>query len=250
MTLLATEAIVLHAFDYLESSRILRVVTRDGGVRSALAKGARRSSRRFGSGLDLFAQGHAQLYTKPGRDLDTLGGFDVVRSRPELGADLDRFSGAAAIAELTLRFGRDAGDAALFEAVSSALDAISAASGPEAPATTLANAWRIVAELGVAPTVDNCAECHAPLAEDEVVVFSHRSGGSLCRRCGLLAPGGRKLPAEARAILRAAIGGDALPILDALSLKAHQRLLREFLAEHLADGRPLRAFELWESQEW
>ena len=71
MALLATEAIVLHSFDYLESSRILRIVTRDAGVRSVLAKGARRSSRRFGSALALFAQGSAQLYAKPGRDLDT-----------------------------------------------------------------------------------------------------------------------------------------------------------------------------------
>ena len=67
MPLLATPAIVLHAFDYLESSRILRLVTREGGVRSALAKGARRSSRRFGSAVDLFAQGGAQLHAKPGR---------------------------------------------------------------------------------------------------------------------------------------------------------------------------------------
>ena len=60
MPLLATDAIVLHAFDYLESSRILRLVTREAGVRSALARGARRSRRRFGSALDLFAQGSAR----------------------------------------------------------------------------------------------------------------------------------------------------------------------------------------------
>ena len=93
MPLLATPAIVLHAFDYLESSRILRLMTREGGVRSVLAKGARRSSRRFGSAVDLFAQGSAQLYVKPGRDLDTLSTFDVERSRPELAEDLGRFAG-------------------------------------------------------------------------------------------------------------------------------------------------------------
>jgi hypothetical protein len=27
-------------------------------------------------------------------------------------------------------------------------------------------------------------------------------------------------------------------------------LLREFLTEHLTDGRPLRALELWEQQRW
>jgi len=110
MPLVVTEAVVLHVFDYLESSRIFRVVTREAGVRSVLARGARRSSRRFGSALDLFAQGSAELHVKPGRDLDTLGRFDVERARPELGLDLSRFTGASVIAELTLRFGREAAD--------------------------------------------------------------------------------------------------------------------------------------------
>src|SRR5205085_1102119 len=83
-SLVVTEATVLHVFDYLESSRIFRLVTREAGVRSVLARGARRSTRRFGSALDLFAQGTAQLHVKPGRDLDTLGGFDVERARPAL----------------------------------------------------------------------------------------------------------------------------------------------------------------------
>ena len=33
---------------------------------------------------------------------------------------------------------------------------------------------------------------------------------------------------------------------DARVARAHQRLLREFLEEHLADGRALRAFAAWE----
>ncbi len=250
MTLLATDAIVLHAFDYLESSRILRLVTRDGGVRSALAKGARRSSRRFGSAVDLFAQGSAQLYAKPGRDLDTLSAFDVVRSRPTLATDLDRFTGASAIAELTLRFGRDAADAGLFDAVADAFDALAVAEPDAALTATLAGAWRIVAELGFAPAVDVCGECHAPLEAPATVMFSHRAGGALCARCGRLAPAGRKLPPGARDALRAFLGGAPVAPLDDQSARAHQRLLREFLAEHLTDGRPLRALELWEEQRW
>lgn len=248
MPLLATPAIVLHAFDYLESSRILRLVTREGGVRSALAKGARRSSRRFGSAVDLFAQGSAQLYVKPGRDLDNLSAFDVERSRPELAADLGRFAGASAIAELTLRFGRDEADVGLFDAVAAALDAISVAAPEEALAATLGGAWRIVVELGFAPALDLCADCHTPLASEDTVMFSHRAGGALCLRCGRVAPAGRKLPPDARNSLRAFIEGQHTPALDDGSVRAHQRLLREFLAEHLADGRPLRAMELWEDR--
>lgn len=250
MALLATDAIVLHSFDYLESSRILRLVTRDGGVRSVLAKGARRSSRRFGSGLDLFAQGTAQLYAKPGRDLDTLSGFDITRSRPQLGEDMGRFAGASAIAELILRFGREASDSNLYDAVAQSFDALSLATAEEALTTTLASAWRIVAELGVAPALDVCGECHAVLDEADAVLFSHRAGGALCARCGRLAPTGRKIPAEARNVIRHFLSGTVVEPLGDAATRSHQRLLREFLAEHLADGRPLRAMEMWEEQRW
>ena len=250
MAILATDAIVLHSFDYLESSRILRLVTRDGGVRSVLAKGARRSARRFGSALDLFAQGSAQLYAKPGRDLDTLSGFDVVRARPMLAEDMGRFAGASAIAELTLRFGRDASDGGLFDVVMDALDALSRASAEETLTTTLAGAWRIVAELGFAPAIDICGECHEALPDDATVMFSHRAGGALCQRCGRLAPTGRVLPPDARRTLRRFLAGQAGDPLDDGATRAHQRLLREFLAEHLSDGRPLRALEMWEEQRW
>ena len=248
MTLLVTDAIVLHSFDYLESSRILRLLTREAGVRSVLARGARRSQRRFGGGaaLDLYAHGTAELHTKPGRDLDTLGGFDLSRARPQLAAHLERFNGAAAIAEMALRFAQAAADVDLFDAVALALDDISAAPGTAARDATLAGAWRVLAALGVAPTVDDCAECHAAIPVDEPALFSHPAGGVVCARCRTLARTGRTLPASARGALRAWLAGGSHDIDDALEARAHQRLLREFLREHLADDKPLRALDAWE----
>jgi DNA repair protein RecO (recombination protein O) len=245
---IVTDAIVLHAFDYLESSRILKLVTREAGVRSVLARGARSSRKRFGSALDLFAEGVAELHAKPGRDLDTLASFEVNRARPSLAMHLERFAGASAIAELTLRFARDAADPGLFAAVASAFDHIGNAAPERARETTLAGAWRILLELGVAPTIDNCAECHATVDVDAPAVFSHPVGGTLCERCARLARSGRLLPVAARNALRAWLAGDVAPSLDAQEGRAHQRLLREFLREHLADDRPMRAFEAWERE--
>jgi DNA repair protein RecO (recombination protein O) len=243
---IVTDAIVLHAFDYLESSRILRMVTREAGVRSVLARGARRSSKRFGAALDLYAQGTADLQTKPGRELDTLSAFDVVRVRHQLAADLARFAGASMIAELTLRFARDVADPGLFDAVESALDTLSTASSTRARDAALGGAWRILLELGVAPSIDDCAECHAPIAPDQAAMFSHRAGGTLCERCSRLARAGRMLPANARGALRDWLSGEPHEVTDANEVRAHQRLLREFLREHLADDRPLAAFDVWE----
>jgi DNA repair protein RecO (recombination protein O) len=250
MTLVVTEAIVLHAFDYLESSRILKLVTREAGVRSVLARGARRSKARFGAALDLYAQGTAELQTKIGRDLDTLSAFDVTRARPQLAAQLSRFTGASAIAELTLRFASEAADPGLFDAVQSALDAIGAAPPDRARDVTIEGAWRVVSELGLAPTIDHCAECHAAIDPEAPAIFSHPAGGALCARCGHLARSARTLPPSARAALRDWLGGTSHPLADANDARAHQRLLREFLREHLADDRPLRAFDVWEQDAW
>ena len=246
MPLLVSEAIVLHVFDYLESSRIVRLVTRDAGMRSALAKGARKSRRRFGSGLDLFGQGTAFLHTRPGRELDTLSGFEDVRSRPELGSELERFTGAETIAEIVLSLGRDGADEELFDAVAGALDALSDKTGSDAREATLAGAWRIVSALGYTPTLDECAECGRDLDETEVALFTHSAGGVVCKRCAALSVTGRKLPASARAAIGTWMQGRHEAQLSENDARAHQRLLREFLSHHLHDGRSLRAFDVWE----
>jgi DNA repair protein RecO (recombination protein O) len=247
MPLVETDAIVLHAFDYSETSRILRLATRDAGLQSVLARGARRSKSRFGSALDLFAQGAAQLHLKDGRDLQTLASFDVTRSRAELGEDLGRFAGASALAELVLRFsGADDVSVQLFDVLTDALDRVAEAPDSRTIEATLSGAWRLVAELGFAPTIDACASCHAPVGADDDVAFSHRAGGVLCERCSRLQPGDRTLPPAARQAIATWSGGDRLGECDERAARAHQRLLREFLQLHLADGRALRAFDAWE----
>jgi DNA repair protein RecO (recombination protein O) len=244
---LGTDALVLHTFEYRETSRIVRFVTREAGVVSVVARGARRPRNRFGAALDLFASGAAQLVMHPSRDLHTLAAFDAVHTRPELGASLERFAAASALAELCLRFGREAETGGLFDEAVGALDRIAAAKGATVTGVGLEGAWRLVREFGFTPALDQCASCHAPIDDDADVTFHHRAGGALCASCARQAKGGRKLPASARMALRAWISGGEASI-TAAEGKSHLRLLREFLEEHLADGRPLRALVAWETR--
>lgn len=249
MALVVTEAVVLHAFDYLESSRILRLITRDAGIQSVLARGARSSRKRFGTSLDVFAQGSAEYTTRPGRDLSTLTAFDCARSRPELAADVARFTGACVIAELALRFSSDEAHPGLFDALVNGLDQIGAARAEETVSRTLGAAWHMVGELGFTPALDVCANCHTPLADDARTPFSHVAGGALCDRCARLVPGTRAIPPDARVALAQWMSGSPVALASPGEGRAHQRLLREFLDHHLSEGKALRAFLMWEREE-
>ena len=127
-----------------------------------------------------------------------------------------------------------------------ALDRLAAAQDEDASEATLSGAWRLVAELGFAPTIDSCAACHAPIDIAGDLPFSHTAGGVLCERCARLYPGGRRLPWRRAGRSGSGAQGGRLPQCDPRATRAHQRLLREFLQQHLADGRPLRAFDAWE----
>jgi DNA repair protein RecO (recombination protein O) len=250
MAVLVTEAIVLHAFDYLETSRIVRLMTRDAGVQSVLARGARNSKKRFGSALDLFAQGSSEISLRPNHELQSLVSFDVSRARPQFALDVGRFTAGSMISELALRSSSDEPAPGLFDAVAAALDNLAHAAPERSIEAGLAGAWLIVATLGFAPAVDLCANCHADLDPAQSVSFSHAAGGALCRACGMLAPASRTIPPAARDALRAWTSGEDAVALAPQEARAHQRLLREFVQEHITGDKNLRAFEVWERGEW
>ncbi len=250
MATLVTEAIVLHAFDYLETSRILRLITREAGVQSVLARGARNSKKRFGSAVDLFAQGTAEVQLRPGRELQSLVSFDVTRSRSQFATDVGRFTGGAMISELALKTSSDEPASGLFEAVESAFDILAGSTPENAVTSALAGAWHIVATLGFTPALDVCANCHAQLDPAARVPFSHAAGGALCARCGRASIGTRVVPPEARDALREWTTASPSARLSASDARAHQRLLREFFREHLGVEKDLKAYKVWEHGEW
>lgn len=247
---LVTEAIVLHAFDYLETSRIIRLMTRDEGIQSVIARGARNSRKRFGSALDLFAQGTAEIHVRPNRELQSLASFEVTRGRAGLAHDVGRFTAASMITELALRTSSDEPAPGLFDVIELALDRLAVAPPDETIDAALSGAWHIVATLGFTPALDVCANCHTSLDPATHVSFSHSAGGALCPRCSANATGSRVLPPAARNALREWTSGGRAPGLDRADGRAHQRLLREFFQEHLGSEREVRAFRVWEEGNW
>jgi recombinational DNA repair protein (RecF pathway) len=176
--------------------------------------------------------------------------MDVSRARPQFATDVGRFTAGSMIAELSLRTSSDEPAPGLFDAIELGLDRIAMSQPDESVNAALGAAWYIIATLGFTPALDVCANCHAALAPDASVAFSHSAGGALCPRCGALATGSRVIPGGARDALREWVNGAFATSLSASDERAHQRLLREFFQEHMGTERELRAYRVWEKGEW
>jgi DNA repair protein RecO (recombination protein O) len=239
MPVVRTRALILHAFPYGDTSRILRLLTPDYGVRSVIAKGARGPRSRFGGILEPFTEGEALFNLREGRDLLTLSGFSLVRGRQALGRHLTLFAGASLLAELTLRTGTEGANPELYAFLVEALDSLADRDVPPAP-TALAAAWRLVALLGFQPEMEACTRCGRRLGPDEPSRFDVEAGGAVCLACR---PAGRVLdPATRREVGGMSTGNGVGPL---HSPPLHAALLHAFLAAHLIGDRPLRALPLF-----
>jgi DNA repair protein RecO (recombination protein O) len=239
--LVSVRALVLQAMPYSETSRILRLYTEALGLRSVIAKGARRPKSRFGGVLEPFTEGVAAFFLRDGRDLHTLSGFDLVRSRQALGRSLVGFAGASVLAEIVLRAGTEEPHPEVYHALVDALDLIAAAPDDASREyAALAGAWRLIAHLGFEPQLEACVVCGREIADEEPVRFDAVAGGVACTRCR---PVGRVLDRATRAEVRGMLAGveAAAPGRP----RTHRALLKAFVEAQIAIDRPLRSFELF-----
>lgn len=99
---ITTRAFVLRSRNYGESDRILVLLSQDLGKISAIAKGARRSTKRFAGGaLEPFQELQVRLDRKPQFSLAFLHESRVLGSNQSLASDLDAFAWASYLTELT-----------------------------------------------------------------------------------------------------------------------------------------------------
>ena len=259
MSLVSTHAIVLRTYRYSETSKIVRLATRDYGVQSAIAKGVMRPRSPFGAALETLSEGVAQLYHKETRELQTLAAFDVIQLRRDLAVDLGRFAGAAALSEVMLKMAPPAPLPAAYEAFTLGLDALVAAAPEHADATAARWLWLLVGVLGFAPQLDACVRDGNEVSG--TVAFSAAEGGVLCASCAGVKPPTR-LPPQAYRDLRALNDAEGpLPALDAAHAAAHRRLVARFIRCHLGEierehrsgngkNERLNAIDIWERRAW
>jgi DNA repair protein RecO (recombination protein O) len=178
-----TQALVLRTFDQGESDRLVHLYTEDLGRISAIAKGARRSRKRFPGRLEILTLLDIRVVDPPRSSLMRLEGARLVTPFESFTADLGRYAIACQLLEVLDRFtGEREPNPDLFHFITGVLGVVA----DEAPDRLLALLVlaKTLARLGYRPQLTSCASCgRAISARGPRVGFEPRHGGTVCPTC-------------------------------------------------------------------
>jgi DNA repair protein RecO (recombination protein O) len=199
---LTTEAIVLRSIAYGDADLIVTLYTRGRGRLSALARGARKSTRRFSGALGLFTVSSMQLRGRPGGELWTVHSAEPVRSFAHLATDMGAFAHASYGTELARELTAAEQPDELVLDLLVELYQVLAEHGPSAQLLRVFE-LRLLGIIGLAPVLDRCVGCGTEAVDGRGVVLDSARGGVCCAACAALARqvGVRPLSGPARRIL-------------------------------------------------
>jgi DNA repair protein RecO (recombination protein O) len=177
-----TPAVVVRTRAFGESDKIVTFLTRDLGKIAGIAKGARRSKRRFVNVLEPFTHVDVTLRLRQGSDLAFVSAC-VLRDAPiSLARDLMKFAYASYVLELTDRMvrEREAGP----ETYELVRDAIALLEHGEAePGVLRAFELHLLRLTGYEPELDRCRRCSTAVTAGTTMYVHPARGGVLCVRC-------------------------------------------------------------------
>ncbi len=194
MPLFTTEAIVLHSFHYGESDKIVTFFTRDFGKVKGIAKGARRSKKRFQNALDLFSHLRLIFFDREGMGLMRAQGCDILCSFPRIREDLKKILYGNYFLEMASEMsGEREPHPEAFELLLSFLKILEGIEPQEEQLRMFE--IRMLSLFGYRPNLKRCSLCKRDwegLKEAPGLFFSMERGTLLCSGCSK--PADRTLP--------------------------------------------------------
>lgn len=188
MSVEKTDAIVLKTVDFMESSLVLAVYTRDFGKIRGIAKGARRAKNPFETSLDLLASVKLSFIRKRSNALDLFTEAKLARRfRPNARNQRGLYAGYY-VAEMLDRMTEDGDpDPTLWRLADLVLAAL--ARRARVGSRVFAFEAKLLESFGEFPSTRHCVECGEELPLDRVENTSRRiwfetdRGGVVCKRC-------------------------------------------------------------------
>jgi DNA repair protein RecO (recombination protein O) len=202
--------VVLKTTPLRESDVLVVLYTETHGRIAAVARGARKSQRRFAGALQLLVLGRYKLGRRPRGELWGLDDAELEREWTQLASDVFAVAHASYIAELIAALlPPEQPEPGVLELVVGLWDSLAEA-GPS-PGALRAVELALFDIAGHRPALDACAACGASDL-DRGAVFDPSRGGAICKRCAASSRGAGIRPIDAATLgyLRAVAAAGSL----------------------------------------
>lgn len=206
MHLRKTDGVVIHRIDFKESDLIVTLYTADLGKVTGIAKGAKRSKRRFVNKLQPFS--YIRIVFSEGRGgLIRLDEADMIRPFFRISEDISKVLYGSYFLEMVKEMtGEKEPNPQLFELLVTFLTLLN--DSPPREEYPRIFELRFLDLLGYRPRLTECSICNQILPPDDGAWFSYRHGGSICKRCQINARGAVAISGATLQAMEMALGMD------------------------------------------
>lgn len=177
-----TDALVLHCTEHGESDLIVTLFCQNVGRLTAIAKGAKKSKKRFVNKLEIFSFLHITYQLKPTRSLAFLAEAELHSSFLDLRQDFELHCVASVIRELLLLgIKENEPDLHIFRLSLWALHSLN----QHQPPLTILTLFliRFYDHIGYRPDLESCYRCDEPLTPRSQYSFDIAGGRLVCSGC-------------------------------------------------------------------
>jgi DNA repair protein RecO (recombination protein O) len=177
-----TLAMVLGSTDYGESDRIITFYTADYGKVKGVAKGVRKSRRRFVNKLEPFSNINLSFFHKENRELVRVEECKIIYDFSNIKTDIEKLSYGSYMLELLGAMTREGQkNTPAFNLLLKFLEMLDEGENPEK--VVIFFEMRLLSILGYHPHMDGCVTCMNAPGGGKVYYFSSKRGGIVCEDC-------------------------------------------------------------------
>ena len=177
-----SESIITRTWEFGETDLLVSFFTADRGRLKGVAKGARKSSRRFANCLDSFCLTRLEYERKSGRDLYFLHSGKLIHGFPGLRTDFYALSLASYMVELVeTLFPLGVAEPRMFVLLKNAFSAL--AGDMKKEQLRIFFEAKTLALGGYGINFERCCDCGRLYAGEGRAVFKQKKGGIACLKC-------------------------------------------------------------------
>lgn len=170
------KGIIVSENSYSETSKLLKILTKEYGLVSVMAKGAKSLKSNLRSVTTKLTYANFHLHYKENK-ISTLVDADIINPFINIKKDLLKISYASFILELTEQVMKQSNDKNIFNLLEDTLIKIEEGYDPVIITNILE--LKYLSYLGIKPEFDSCAVC----GKTNILTVSTSKGGFVCKNC-------------------------------------------------------------------